>query len=117
MRKILLVLLLMISITPALLAQACSLPGMTPGSAIPVCGTAVFQQLSVTNCTGPNVASRGCSIGVTSSSSFWYKFTCYSSGTLGFLMSGISNTDDYDWCLFDITGRDPNCLLYTSRCV
>lgn len=114
MRKILLVLLLMISITPALLAQACSLPGMTPGSAIPVCGTAVFQQLSVTNCTGPNVASRGCSIGVTSSSSFWYKFTCYSSGTLGFLMSGISNTDDYDWCLFDITGRDPNEVFSNS---
>lgn len=89
-------------------AQTCSLPGMTPGNAIPVCGTSVFHQSQVTNCDGPNVAQTGCPIGVTSSSSFWYKFTCYQSGTLGFLISGISSTDDYDWALFDITGRNPN---------
>ncbi|MBK7374845.1 MAG: PKD domain-containing protein [Chitinophagaceae bacterium] len=81
---------------------------MTPDKAIPVCGTSVFHQDQVTNCDGPNVAQTGCSIGITSSSSFWYKFTCYQTGTLGFLISGISSTDDYDWVLFDITGRNPN---------
>ncbi|MFZ1369516.1 MAG: PKD domain-containing protein, partial [Ferruginibacter sp.] len=89
-------------------AQPCSLPGMTPDNAVPVCGTSVFHQSQVTNCTGPNVAQTGCPIGVTSSSSFWYKFTCYQTGSLGFLISGISSTDDYDWALFDITGRNPN---------
>ncbi len=89
-------------------AQQCSLPGMTPDQAYPVCGTAVFHESQVTNCTGPNVASKGCSIGVTSNSSFWYKFTCYQTGTLGFSISGINKDDDYDWVLFDITGHNPN---------
>lgn len=92
----------------AVQAQTCSLPGMTPGSAIPVCGTAPFTQDVIANCTGPNVAARGCPSAVTSSKSFWYKFTCYQSGTLGFLITGKSNTDDYDWSLLDVTGRNPN---------
>ncbi|HNJ93494.1 MAG TPA: PKD domain-containing protein, partial [Ferruginibacter sp.] len=95
-------------------AQPCSLPGMTPSNAIPVCGTAVFHQDQVVNCTGPNVAQPFCSIGATSSSSFWYKFTCYQSGSLGFLISGISGSDDYDWVLFDITGHDPNDVFTNS---
>lgn len=89
------------------IAQPCSLPGMTPGSAIPVCGTAVFKQDFVTDCIGPDIAKRGCNIGVTSSKSFWYKFTCYQTGTLGFLITGKSNTDDYDWSLLDVTGKNP----------
>lgn len=99
---------LLLFIQPDLFAQACSLSGMTPSSAIPVCGTAVFHQDLVTECSGPNIAARGCNIDVTSSKSFWYKFTCYQSGTLGFLISGVSNTDDYDWSLLDITGRNPD---------
>ena len=95
-------------------AQPCSLPGMTPGNAIPVCGTSVFHQDQVTNCTGPNVAQSSCPIGVTSSSSFWYKFTCYQTGTLGFLISGISSTDDYDWALLDVTGYNPNDVFTNS---
>ncbi len=88
-------------------AQPCSLPGMTPDKAYPVCGIATFHEDNVTNCTGPNVAGRGCTVGVTSSSSFWYKFTCYQTGTLGFLISGINRDDDYDWGLYDITGKNP----------
>ncbi len=90
------------------LAQPCSLPGMTPGSAIPVCGTLPFGQPQLANCTGQNIAIRGCTIAATSDRAFWYKFTCFQSGTLGFLISGLNSTDDYDWCLFDITGRNPN---------
>lgn len=95
-------------------AQTCSLPGMTPTNAIPVCGTSVFHQSIVTNCSGPDVAQTGCSVGVTSSSSFWYKFTCFQSGSLGFLISGLSNTDDYDWVLFDVTGHNPNDVFTNS---
>lgn len=95
-------------------AQPCSLPGMTPDNAIPVCGTSVFHQDVVVNCTGPNVAQAGCAVAVTSSSSFWYKFTCFQTGTLGFLISGLSSSDDYDWVLFDITGRNPNDVFSNS---
>ena len=43
-------------------AQPCSLPGMTPGNAIPVCGTSVFHQSIVTNCTGNDVAQTSCAV-------------------------------------------------------
>jgi gliding motility-associated-like protein len=106
-KKLLLVLLIIIVVCNAA-AQTCSLPGMTPDKAIPVCGTAVFHQDSVTQCTGPDVAHSDCTERVTSDKSFWYKFTCFQSGTLGFLISGISASDDYDWILVDITNHNPN---------
>jgi gliding motility-associated-like protein len=90
-------------------AQPCStIPGMSPGNALPVCGTSVFHQDVVINCSGSDVAQPFCPVGATSAGSFWYKFTCFQTGSLGFLMSGLSSTDDYDWVLFDITGRNPN---------
>ena len=96
-------------------AQPCStIPGMSPGNALPVCGTSVFHQDVVINCSGSNVAQVGCSVGASSESSFWYKFTCFQTGTLGFLISGLSSTDDYDWVLFDITGRNPNDVFTNS---
>ena len=107
-KKLPILLVFVFALTLKIVAQTCSLPGMTPDNAYPVCGIAIFHEDNVTNCTGPNVASRGCTIGVTSSSSFWYKFTCYQTGTLGFLISGINADDDYDWGLYDITGRNPN---------
>ncbi len=101
-------LLLSLFFQTKLYAQPCSLPGMVPATAIPVCGTTVFHQDMVTDCTGDNLAARGCTEEVTSNKSFWYKFTCFQTGTLGFLITGISNTDDFDWSLLDITGRNPN---------
>ena len=95
-------------------AQPCSLPGMTPSSAIPICGDLPFGQPSLANCTGQNVAIRGCSITATSDRAFWYKFTCFQTGTLGFLISGSLPEDDYDWCLYDITGRNPNEVFTNS---
>ncbi|MCP9750667.1 gliding motility-associated C-terminal domain-containing protein [Ferruginibacter sp. HRS2-29] len=95
-------------------AQPCSLPGMTPSSAIPVCGTSQFKQPDLANCTGQAIAIRGCTITATSDRAFWYKFTCFQSGTLGFVIKGLNAADDYDWCLFDITGRDPNEVFTNS---
>lgn len=108
LKKIFILIQLLIVLAGKTYGQTCSLPGMTPDKAYPVCGTAVFHEDKVTNCTGPDVARTGCTTPVTSSSSFWYKFTCFQSGTLGFLIRGISATDDYDWELFDITGHNPN---------
>jgi len=89
-------------------AQTCSLPGQTADNAYPVCGISVFRETVISSCTGNFVATTGCTgTGVTSSSSIWYKFTCYQSGTLGFLISGINADDDYDWGLYDVTGRNP----------
>jgi gliding motility-associated-like protein len=39
---------------------------------------------------------------------FWYKFTAFKAGTLGFLIEPLDQNDDYDWQLYDITGRNPD---------
>lgn len=114
-KRLLTLIAIILSAVCSTYAQPCStIPGMSPGNALPVCGTSVFHQDVVINCSGNNVAQVGCSVGASSESSFWYKFTCFQTGSLGFLISGISSTDDYDWVLFDITGRNPNEVFSNS---
>ena len=114
-KKILIQVVINFSLVLFAYAQPCStIPGMSPGNALPVCGTSVFHQDVVLNCSAPDVAQSGCPVGITSAGSFWYKFTCFQTGSLGFLISGISSTDDYDWVLFDITGRNPNDVFSNS---
>ena len=44
---------------------------------------------------------------------FYYQFTCYQPGKLCFTITPKVVSDDYDWQLFDITGKDP-MLIYTD---
>jgi hypothetical protein len=44
---------------------------------------------------------------VTDKNPYWYKFTCFTAGTLGFLIKPNTFSDDYDWQLFDVTNRNP----------
>jgi gliding motility-associated-like protein len=44
---------------------------------------------------------------------FYYRFNCYQSGTLGFLVTPDNLDDDYDWILYDITNRNPQ-QIYDS---
>lgn len=91
-------------------SQDCStIFGQNPTSAIPVCGTTVFQQDGQASCNGvPNFPHIVCPANVTSNNSWWYKFHCYQTGTLGFIINGTIPGADYDWIVFDITGHDPN---------
>jgi gliding motility-associated-like protein len=92
--------------------QSCTTPGQTPSTAFPVCGTSTFLQNTVPICVTHSLKVPGCS-GTTSANyqdknPYWYKFTCYQAGTLGFLISPIDQGDDYDWQLYDITGHNPD---------
>ena len=88
-------------------AQSCTLAGQTPATAFPVCGTNVFAQSSVPACVNGDLISPTCSgLVYQDLNPYWYKFTCFSPGTLGFLISPNNSGDDYDWELFDITGQD-----------
>ncbi len=89
-------------------AQTCTNLGQTPGTAFPVCGTQPFSPDSVAICGGAQVISQ-CNDGTvyTDKNPYWYTFTCFAGGTLGFVITPIQITDDYDWQLFDITGRNP----------
>lgn len=93
-------------------AQTCTTLGQTPETAFPVCGTTSFQQSSVPVCSSNSLYVPGCSgsdnADYANKNPFFYKFTCYASGTLGFLITPNDLGDDYDWQLYDITGLDPN---------
>ena len=95
--------------------NACTTLGQNPATAFPVCGTSVFSQTTVPNCGGKRIPGPCATTdSLTDTNPFWYKFTCFSPGTLGFLIKPVDLGDDYDWQLFDITAHDPNDV-YTDK--
>ncbi len=81
--------------------------GQLPSTAFPVCGTDIFTQSTVPIGSTHSLQVPGCG-SYPDTNPFWYSFTCYVSGTLGFLITPKNPNDDYDWMLFDITGHNPN---------
>ncbi|HTR32034.1 MAG TPA: gliding motility-associated C-terminal domain-containing protein [Puia sp.] len=99
-------------------AQSCSVLGQTPATAFPVCGSNVFVQDSVPECDNGSLVVPNCAVGpgqpsYSALNPYWYKFTCFSSGTLGLLISPNNAGDDYDWQLYDVTGQPLNAI-YTN---
>ena len=87
----------------------CTILGQNPETAFPVCGTAVFQQDTVPLCGGrlvPSPCFDPDSI-ITDINPFWYKFSCFQSGKLAFLIIPNDLVEDYDWQIFDVTGKNP----------
>src|SRR5688572_3284149 len=80
----------------------CTERGQNPSTAFPVCGTTNFVQTNVPQCGGRQLPVPGCTNGnYKDSNPFWYKFTCYETGTLGFVITPNNpTTSDYDWQLF-----------------
>lgn len=106
-----LVLIFLIFNFAAIAQPPCTAPGGTPESGIAVCGALVFTQNVLPNCTAANIPQGNITCGGTptgaigAGNSIWYKFHCYQTGTLGFRISPLSPTADYDWSLMDVTGR------------
>lgn len=93
--------------------------GQNPSTAFPVCGVDTFSQTTVPICSNGVITVPGCPQssalgGYQAKNPFWYKFTCYVTGTLGFVINPNNPGDDYDWLLYDITGHDPNDVLTDS---
>ncbi len=104
----------------SLFAQTCTTLGQTPSTAFPVCGTTVFTQASVPLCATNSLFVPGCSgdgANYENRNPFFYRFTCFVSGTLGFLITPLAANEDYDWQLYDITGRDPNEIFTNNSLV
>jgi gliding motility-associated-like protein len=102
--------------------QACTNLGQTPSTAFPVCGTTVFNQASVPICATVNIFVPGCSnqpggASYQNKNPYFYKFTCYASGTLGFLITPLAANEDYDWQLWDITGHNPDDIFTDNTLV
>lgn len=101
-------------------SQTCSALGQTPSTAFPVCGTTTFQQTTVPICSTHTLYVPGCAgdgASYQDKNPYWYTFTCYSSGTLGFLITPNNLSDDYDWQLYDITGHNPNDVFTDTSLV
>ena len=91
----------------------CTGLGQNPGTAFPVCGTDTFKQSSVPACGGAVIPGPCDRDDVTDINPYWYKFTCFVTGTLGFTITPNADLEDYDWQLFDVTGKDPSAV-YTD---
>jgi len=89
----------------SLWAQNCTTLGQSPSSAFPVCGVDTFSQQNVPICRTHSIKVPGCDdgAGYSDKNPFWYRFTCFKTGTLGFLVTPNDLGDDYDWMLYDIT--------------
>jgi gliding motility-associated-like protein len=107
--------------TSALFAQPCTTLGQTPSTAFPVCGTTVFNQDNVPICSTNDLFVPGCSgsgnVLYANKNPFWYRFKCYTAGSLGFTITPADLTDDYDWQLYDITGLDPNDVFTNQNII
>ena len=111
-----LLLALLLSITFSLSAQppCAGQAGRSAQTATVVCGTLTFSEGLLPDCTGPDLPPAGCPEAVTSSHSAWYRFHCYQSGTLAFVITPGNINDDYDWQLMDFTGFAPGDVYTTN---
>jgi len=87
--------------------------GQDPWTAFPVCGTAKFEQKSVPLKPGRVIPAPCNDIQLEDVNPYYYRFTAYTTGSLGLLITPIGQNEDYDWHIFDITGRDPS-EIYTN---
>jgi len=116
-----LLLTLLTSLSLFMQAQPCTNIGQTPSTAFPVCGTTTFTQLTVPLCSTNDIFVPGCSgtgdAIYQNKNPYYYKFTCYVAGTLGFVINPLAMNEDYDWQLYDITGHDPNQIFTNTSLV
>jgi gliding motility-associated-like protein len=90
-------------------AQVCSSPGQTPASAILVCGPGAVIKTSVPLCGQSNIPVPCSDGGVYQNANpYWYKMSCQVPGTLGFTITPDDMSENFDWQLFDVTGRNPD---------
>src|ERR1044071_6707062 len=104
MWKQLVSLIAIVFITVNLAAQVCTNVGRPPESAFPVCGDVSYTQTTVPICGNTSIPVP-CFDGASyqNKNPFWYKISCYSTGTIGFVITPNDANDDYDWQLFDAT--------------
>lgn len=97
-------------------AQPCNFPGQTPISALYVCSGESFSMNTPTYC-GQDIIPVPCSDGVIyqNTNPNFYRFNCYSAGSLGFTIVPDDATANYSWQLFDVTNTNPVDIFTNSN--
>ncbi len=116
MPRLLFALSLIIISSTQLAGQTCTTAGQTPSSAILVCGPAAVSQPIVPLC-GQSAIPVPCNDGYPyiNVNPTWFKMSCQSGGTLGFTITPDDLAENYDWQLFDITGRNPDDVFAATN--
>ncbi|WP_144887057.1 T9SS type B sorting domain-containing protein [Lacibacter cauensis] len=114
MLRLFVCLLLMLCAMPFAHAQPCTAQGQTPATAFSLCGNTSFFQPTLPVCRNGGLFVPGCTNQNTSygdNNPVYYTFTCKNAGTFGFTVSPADPIQDYNWMLYDITGRNPNDIF------
>jgi gliding motility-associated-like protein len=90
-------------------AQTCTNTGQTPASAIFVCGSGVILQNTVPACGNISILVPCVNSGnfYINRNPVWFRFACFSDGALGFTITPLDASENFDWQLFDKTGHNP----------
>ena len=115
------VLILLAKILPA---QTCTNAGQTPSSAILLCGSASYLLDNVPLCGETNIpVPCGAAFTYQNTNPYWFRLDCFSSGTLGFTIDPNDPIENFDWQLFDVSGRndddvftDPSLYVASNWC-
>jgi gliding motility-associated-like protein len=106
---------LLMFFTSLLIAQPpCTSPGQTPSTAFAICGGTTYSQSPLPDCYNSNFFVPGCTNENTSygdKNPVYFTFTCRSAGSFGFVIMPWKPSDDYNWQLFDITGKKPDAIF------
>lgn len=88
-----------------LTAQTCNGTGNTPSSAFLLCGSEPIRRNTIPTCGNLSLPVP-CNGSFRNTNPTWYKINCYTSGTLGFVITPDDPSDNFDWQLFDISNRN-----------
>ena len=90
-------------------SQSYPLKGQIAATSFPICTLDTFKQGVLPDGFDANIVIPGCDP-FNEYNPFYYRFSCFASGTLGFLITPNLPNDNYDWVLFDITGVNPSAV-------
>ncbi len=99
-------------VSKMLSGQTCTNTGQTPSSAILLCGSASYIQSSVPVCGQTNIpVPCPATASYQNINPTWFRLDCFGSGTLGFVITPNDGNDNYDWQLFDVSGRNDDDVM------
>ena len=90
-------------------SQSSPLKGQIAATSFPICTLDTFKQGVLPDGFDANIVIPGCDL-FYEYNPFYYRFSCFASGTVGFVITPNLANDNYDWVLFDITGVNPSAV-------
>ncbi len=91
-------------------SQTDRLKGQLAATAFPICAQDTFKQGVLPNAYIADIIIPGCDP-FNDFNPFYYRFYCFTSGSLGFIIIPNLPADNYDWVLFDVTGVNPSLIF------